>query len=158
MGRFRYKVTLKDETNIMSKYTAMARKTPSAPMKWLAENNLLEGRVLDFGSGRGADANTYGLESYDPYWQPDMPTGLFDTITCIYVFNVLEPQQYTSVLKQIGDKLVDGGKLYLAVRRDIKSERKGRGCIQRPVRFPFMSVKKTSNYEIYMLLNDKSET
>ncbi len=44
----------------MTKDTAIARKNPSLPAKWLNKTGLLDnGARLDFGCGRGQDAFTY---------------------------------------------------------------------------------------------------
>ena len=61
----------------MSQLTAPLRDDPSAPMLYLAEQNLLQGRVLDYGCGHGFDADYYDLCGYDPYLRPKMPTGRF---------------------------------------------------------------------------------
>lgn len=118
-------------------------------MRWLHDAGLLVGRVLDFGCGRGRDAAEFNLESYDPHWQPDMPTGKFDTITCIYVLNVVAPESMGDIIKRIKDRLVFGGKAYSSVRRDIKTDHKGRGCIQRNVELNMISRRKTARYQIY---------
>ena len=134
----------------MSQFTAIKRNKPSAPMRWLQRNSLLVGRTLDFGCGRGMDASTYDLEAYDPYWRPEMPTGLFDTIVCIYVLNVVTILQSGGIIEQIKEKLEPGGKAYFAVRRDLKRARKGRGCIQRRVMLAFPSVREVGSYQIYV--------
>lgn len=134
----------------MNQFTAMKRSKPSAPMKWLHDSELLVGRSLDFGCGRGRDAAEFNLEAYDHYWRPDMPTGKFDTITCIYVLNVVTIQQSGGIIEQVKDKLLPGGKAYFAVRRDLKRARKGRGCIQRNVKLNMPSIRATSSYEIYV--------
>ena len=139
----------------MSRFTAIKRNKPSAPMKWLHTNGYLIGRTLDFGCGRGMDAATYSLEAYDPYWCPDMPTGKFDTITCIYVLNTVPIDKSACIIEQIKDKLEPGGKAYFAVRRDFKKKKKGRGCIQRCVKLNFPSIRKSSTYEIYEYMEDK---
>ena len=72
--------------------TAIERKKVSAPMKFLEDEGHLEGRVLDYGCGRGFDAGALGLESYDPYFFPEVPKGKFDTITCNYVLNVVDEE------------------------------------------------------------------
>ncbi len=134
----------------MSQFTAIKRAKPSAPMRWLHSNGLLVGRTLDFGCGRGMDASCFDLEAYDPYWRPDMPTGLFDTIACIYVLNVVTLEQSGGIIEQLKDKLNPGGKAYFAVRRDLKRARKGRGCIQRRVTLSLASVREVSSYQIYV--------
>ena len=72
--------------------TAIARRGPSAPMKWLDAHGLIVGRTLDYGCGRGRDAETYGVERFDPHYAPAMPAGWFRTIVCNYVLNVIEAE------------------------------------------------------------------
>jgi len=133
----------------VSKFTAIKRNKLSAPMKWLKENSLLVGRVLDFGCGRGFDAQFLSLEAYDPHWGFDLPTGKFDTITCIYVLNVVDEFTQWGILAQIKGLLSLGGKAYVAVRRDIKENTQGRGCIQRVVKLNRPSYIRAPNFEIY---------
>jgi len=133
----------------LSYKAARKRQRSSIPMRYLYSLGLLKGRVLDFGCGYGFDVEYYNIEGYDPHFFPEMPTGLFNTIACIYVLNTLDEQKQYSVIDQVVDKLVVGGVAYFAVRRDIKKDKQGRGCIQRCVKLPFKSIKKTSGYEIY---------
>lgn len=72
--------------------TAISRKSPSAPMMYLAKMGLLKGKMLDYGCGRGYDADAFGMAKYDPFWFKcdDFCAGEFDTITCNYVLNVIE--------------------------------------------------------------------
>jgi SAM-dependent methyltransferase len=95
---------------------------------------LLVGRVLDFGCGKEFDANELGAEKYDPYFQPVMPEGWFDTIFCHYVLNVVKPLTEQVILRDIADKLNPHGKAYITVRRDIKTEGvTSKGTFQRNV-------------------------
>ena len=56
--------------------TAIKRNKLSAPMRYLSENNLLKGDLLDYGCGRGDDADLLSMDKYDP------PIVLsYDTIT-----------------------------------------------------------------------------
>ena len=86
--------------------TAIARKNPSAPMKWLCANDCLVGDILDYGCGKGKDVewlnarcDEEGLEGqhvigFDPYYAPNTivngMANVFDTITCNFVLNVIE--------------------------------------------------------------------
>ncbi len=102
--------------------TAIARKSPSVPMKRLATAGRLVGRMLDYGCGRGCDARTYGMDSYDPHFQPVMPDGTFETITCNYVLNVIASEsERESVLRDIRSRLSAGGCAYITVRNDRKA-------------------------------------
>ena len=85
----------------MSHFTAIKRTAPSVPMRWLDSESLLVGRVLDFGCGRGFDAKHYGIESYDPHWQPNLARGPFNTVTCIYVLNTIEPAEIATTLDKV---------------------------------------------------------
>jgi len=90
------------------------------------------GRCLDYGCGRGRDADTYVLEGYDPAWRPQRPTGTFDTILCTYVLNVVDEVVQEAILDDLKGLLSPGGKAYISVRRDLPREGKqGRGCWQR---------------------------
>lgn len=101
--------------------TAITRKKPSAPMQRLASSYLLLGRVLDYGSGKGFDADHFGIERFDPHYSPDMPEGLFETIVCNYVLNVIEsPETRAVVLREILSKLTETGLAYITVRNDAK--------------------------------------
>ena len=102
--------------------TAIARTTASQPMKRLYELGRLYGRALDYGCGRGYDADEFGMDRYDPHYQPVKPEGLFATITCNYVLNVIESHEARmTVLRDIQARLVPGGKAYITVRADKKA-------------------------------------
>lgn len=99
--------------------TAIKRKDVSAPMRQLATDGLIINRALDYGCGWGCDAETYGMESYDPHYQPIMPMGLFKTITCNYVLNVIESNiERLKVLTDIQRRLELQGVAYITVRND----------------------------------------
>lgn len=108
-------------TQLNSYKTATSRvdRRPSLPMQRLAEDGLLNGRMLDYGCGKGIDAEFYGMESFDPHFQPDMPPGKFETITCNYVLNVIEcPMSRYNVLLSIRFRLTTNGLAYITVRND----------------------------------------
>jgi len=105
--------------------TAMSRKNLSAPMKEILTiaGNIKGKRCLDFGCGRGQDADILRWEKYDPNWGPvEIPQGHFDYITCIYVLNVLPPEEWDGVINTIRTLLAPGGKAYIAVRGDITEQ------------------------------------
>ena len=133
----------------MSKYTAVVHKRPGVPMRWLHKKGLLKGRVLDYGCGRGFDADYYGLCSFDPYWRPRQPRGTFDTITCHYVLNVVTLKVQECIIERIRSLLRPNGKAYFTVRRDFKEDYEGKGCIQRLIYLPFKSIRKNSRLEMY---------
>jgi SAM-dependent methyltransferase len=111
--------------------TAKARKTISAPMKYLSEQGLLVGIKLDYGCGKGFDADHFGMYKYDPFYtggKIKSHEGLevardaihFDVITSNYVFNVIEdPTIRQYALDVITGLLKPGGKAYITVRRDV---------------------------------------
>jgi len=112
-----------EPTEDKSHLTAISRKSLSSPAKWLLDNNLLVGRLLDYGCGKGTDASILKANTYDPYYFQFNLTGWeFDTIYCIYVLNVLPAVKIPFVLDEIKQRLASNGIAYLVVRRDIKQE------------------------------------
>ena len=110
----------------------------------------LTGRCLDYGCGRGFDADFLGIESYDPNWRPIKPTGLFDTITCNYVLNVVTYEELCDIISDVQSMLVDGGKAFFTVRRDIKKDYSVKDYTQRVVTLPFnIFYQKPSHFIIY---------
>jgi len=104
--------------------TAITRKTLSLPMKWLEKHNMLAcnrpNRRLDYGCGKGFDADTLGFQKYDLNHFPTLPQGKFDVITCIYVLNVIpDVAERQAVCDNILDLLADCGTAYIAVRNDL---------------------------------------
>jgi len=127
--------------------TAIARKKPSRPAKWLADHLCLRGRVLDYGCGRGFDALHYDLETYDPHGFPTLPPGKFDTIVCIYVLNIVSEREQAMIIQRIKHLLAPHGHAYFAVRRD-------KACLkhQRHVTLPFRLIaEKRGAFAIYRL-------
>ena len=121
-------------------------------MRWLFDANRIQGRALDYGCGRGFDANYYGLDANDPVWRPTSIQGCYGTITCIYVLNVIEESAQENVLRQLKELLTEDGTAYIAVRRDLPKEGKpGRGCYQRYVELDAQKVRETSGYAIYAI-------
>lgn len=100
--------------------TAIKRNKISAPMQYLSQNNLLVGTMLDYGCGKGFDANYFKMFQYDTHYHPYMPVCLFDTITCNYVLNVIESDiEINTILYIIKSKLKINGIAYITVRSDI---------------------------------------
>lgn len=114
--------------------TAMKRSGPSCPAHYLAGRGRLRGRKLDYGCGRGFDASYYGMKKYDPHWFPTLPTGLFDTITCTYVLNVVGPREQGRIVKRIRELLTPNGRGYVSVRRDFRKDYRTKNATQRCVR------------------------
>jgi len=134
--------------------TAIARKSPSAPMKWLAANDRIVGRALDYGCGRGYDADAYGMESYDPHYQPFLPVGPFETVTCNYVLNVVETVVgRLQVLQAIQYNLTPTGKAYITVRNDKRALRgtTSKGTWQGHIILKLPVVRSVAGYVTYEL-------
>jgi 2-polyprenyl-3-methyl-5-hydroxy-6-metoxy-1,4-benzoquinol methylase len=113
--------------------TAIKRGMMSLPATYLLQRDLLKGRVLDYGCGRGDDVRCLNkvlgvhdwsaVVGYDPHWQPHMPDELFDTVICTYVLNViLDGDERVAVIENVLAKLKPDGHAYITVRRDITSD------------------------------------
>jgi 2-polyprenyl-3-methyl-5-hydroxy-6-metoxy-1,4-benzoquinol methylase len=132
--------------------TAITRKLPSVPARWLHKEGLLIGDCLDYGCGKGFDADYFRLDSYDPYYRNIRPSKTYDTIICIYVLNVVEEQEREEILRDIYSLLKPSGKAYIVVRRDIKKTGiTSRGTHQYDVRLNFPVIRDVSNYTIYSI-------
>lgn len=99
--------------------TALRRTRPSRAAALLVERGLVRGRVLDYGSGLGYDAEHFGWDAYDPYYRPRAPTGPYDTVLCTLVLNVLSRRNRAAVIDRIRALLADDGRAYLAVARNL---------------------------------------
>jgi len=127
--------------------TAILRKPPPEPLTWLYKHGLLRGRVLDYGSGR---QHWYDTDYYDPHWAPKPPFGLYDTIVCNYVLNVVDEDTQEDVIRKVKALLKPGGTAYFTVRRDLPKEGKqGRGVWQRYVELNMPTLHKNATREIY---------
>jgi SAM-dependent methyltransferase len=146
--------------NPYSYLTAKQRDSISMPARFLFSNNLIRGKILDFGCGFGKDvevlkAKGLDIEGYDPHHFPKMPRQKFDTILCFYVLNVLMPEEQTEVLMNVSRYLQPGGRAYFSVRRDIVHEGfrthvlHGKPVYQCNVRLPYKSIFLNENSEIY---------
>jgi len=157
MGTFKFDGNISIEEAIKrhkgTKNTAIPRKAPSRPMRLLYERDLLIGRMLDYGCGRGTDAKFFGMEAYDPFWQKEKPSGLFDTITCHFVLNVVDTEVRQFIINDITGLLKQGGNAYFTVRRDMKESYnvQNRGYSQSLVVLSLLSIEKNTSYEIYKM-------
>ena len=121
--------------------TAMARVAPSAPTRFLYEQQLIRGPVLDFGSGGGNDAQWLrrkglSVTEYDPNFVgvDRLPDGKFATVLAIYVLNVLPKSHEAKLLKRIGSRVRPDGSAFVAVRKDVTRAGETSRGYQRPVR------------------------
>lgn len=148
------------KVNINSHLTAKERDKMSYPTRVLFEKGLIKGKVLDFGCGFGKDVEELknkgvSIHSYDPHYFPDYPTNKYDTIICVYVLNVLLPQDQSKVLFEISQLLNYGGKAFFAVRRDVAHpgfrmhKMHKEKTYQCNVVLPFKSLIKTDTFEVY---------
>ena len=111
--------------NPNSHLTAKERDRVSYPTRWLFNQGLIKGEVLDYGCGFGKDveflnSKNHNCSGYDPFYAPEYPEKKFDTIICNYVLNVLLPEEQADVLMSVSELLKPTGKAYFAVRRDLK--------------------------------------
>lgn len=151
---------MKQQKNQFSHLTAIERNYLSFPAQLLLNQNLLQGKILDFGCGFGNDVKIlhqkgFDITGYDPYYFPEYPENKFDTIICFYVLNVLFPEEQTNVLMEISHLLKPGGKAYYAVRRDIKKEGFREHYVHKKptyqciVKLPFTSVCLDEHRQVY---------
>jgi ATP adenylyltransferase len=146
--------------NPHSHLTVKERSEPSFPVRHLLLANLIHGRVLDFGSGLGEDVvflhhKGFDVSGYDPHYAPDPPQEKFDTILCLYVLNVLLPEEQAHVLMAVSELLAPTGRAYFAVRRDIQRDgfrthvKHGVSVYQCNVKLPYLSILRSRHCEIY---------
>lgn len=134
--------------------TAISRSVMSTPARYLNEHSLLKGRALDFGCGKGKDAQELGIEGYDPHYRPAKPQGQFDTIMCNFVLNVIEDSaERQIVLHEIMSLLSDDGVAYVSVRNDRKNLNgwTKKGTWQGFIELDLPVVKRTSTFVMYRL-------
>lgn len=114
--------------------------------------------ALDYGCGRGDDAEALGMSKYDPHYFPNKEplNQKYDLVTCNYVLNVVDPNGQEIILNRIRDLLVPGGTAYISVRRDIKQEGfTTKGTFQRNVVLDLpVVVEKKKHFCIYKLTNN----
>lgn len=137
-----------------SHLTAISRNKMSGPMRRLVADGLVKGRAMDFGCGRGFDADALGIDSYDPHYNPTLPVGDFHTITCNFVLNVIETiEGKRAVLAKIDRRLSSDGYAYIAVRNDKKSLKgfTSKGTWQDRTVLSLPVVAKTSGFTIYRM-------
>jgi ubiquinone/menaquinone biosynthesis C-methylase UbiE len=133
--------------------TAISRSKPSSPMRNLALAGKLYGRMLDYGCGKGFDADYYNMTKYDTHYQPTFPEGEFDVITCNYVLNVIQGlMERMEVIANIYRLLAPTGKAYITVRRDVEGEViTKKGTFQKDIYLNLPILWENSNFCTYVL-------
>ena len=113
------------------------------------------GGQLDYGCGRGYDADNLGMVKYDPHYFPnqDVLRARYTHVTCNYVLNVVDLPTQVEILQKINDLLLDNGVAYITVRRDVKKDGfTSKGTYQRNVILDLPIVKEVrGQYCIYRL-------
>jgi SAM-dependent methyltransferase len=143
-----------------SHLTAIKRTKLSAPMRFLKEEGYLQGSHLDYGCGKGSDANILNIERYDPYWFNVPLVDTYDTITCLYVLNVIpDLSERATVLHELHRLLKPDGVAYIAVRRDRFTEGwTSRGTWQGHVVLNLETVHiANGRFQIYKLTKDSKD-
>lgn len=105
----------------MTHKTAIQRTKLSLPARYLSREGLLRGRCLDYGCGRGFDADNLCIRGYDPYWRPYKNVLIpqyYHTVMCNYVLNVVGEAEREDILDEIFWLLAPNGIAYISVRRD----------------------------------------
>ena len=132
---------------------AIRRETVSQTARFLDERRLLRGRVLDYGCGFGFDADHFGWEAYDPHYRQKPPEGLFDTVVCNHVANMLTRDSRQELFRTLQALLAPQGKAYVSVSRKIPKAGKValRKRIQNYVVLTLPSLFRDGELEIYRL-------
>jgi ATP adenylyltransferase len=132
---------------------AIRRATVSKTAQFLVEHGLIRGRVLDYGCGFGFDADHFGWEAYDPYYRQKLPEGVFDTVVCNHVANMLTRDSRCKLYESIRNLLAPQGRAYLSVSRKIPVAGKiaMRKRIQNHVVLTLPSVFRDEEMELYRL-------
>ncbi len=132
---------------------AVRRETVSATALVLVERKLVKGRTLDYGCGFGFDADHFGWEAFDPYYRQNNPVGVFDTIICNHVANMLTRASRAALFEEIERLLAARGNAYISVTRKIPEIGKAgiRQRIQNYVVLSLPSLHRDDDMEIYRL-------
>ena len=134
--------------------TAIKRKSLSLPCCYLRDEAKLSDPILDYGCGRGFDADALFAEKYDPHYFPTRPVGQFNTIYCNYVLNVIEDAENRyRVIADIYSLLAPKGVAYISVRNDRKrlNGLTAKGTWQGYVELDLPVEKKCAGYVMYRL-------
>lgn len=112
--------------------TAIKRKALSSPAKYLFNKYpftfLGNKKWLDYGCGHGYDADSLGIDKYDPYYFPQLETEFYDGylqydyIMCNFVLNTIpDAEERYKVIDCLTDLLAPGGVAYISVRNDTQN-------------------------------------
>ena|ERR1035437_4440765 len=136
-------------TNKKSHLTAIIRNKVSRPMRELASKII--GPALDYGCGRGFDADHFNMDKYDPHYFPEVKAKKYKTITCNYVLNVVDLKTAADIIIKVRKLLRKNGTAYFTVRRDsFKEGFNSKGTFQRFVTLSWPIVKEVPGaYVIY---------
>lgn len=126
----------------MSAKTAINRKEPSSPIKFLCKNGLIAGRVLHSGRGRDVLGTELlkecsdSVDEYDPTYCPNTETfqEVYDVVVQCYVLNTLpvDSDDFNACLNQLRKNTSEFGVCYIAVMGNSyspKGENIGNGVI-----------------------------
>lgn len=132
---------------------AIRHSTVSFGAQWLVEHGHVFGRVLDFGSGFGSDADHFNWEAYDPHYRQRELSTDYDTVVCNHVLNMLTQKSRSEAIRRIQNLLSQCGTAFLIVPRNIPSEGKValRKRIQNYVILSLPTVYVDGKLEIYQL-------
>jgi len=115
--------------------TAIHRKGPSAPCRWLYKHGYIcngyidpatmrERAGLDYGCGHGADCDFLGWLGWDPVHRRAgayLVDAQFRAVTCTYVLNVIRGKgRRAGILRHLDHITEQGGDIFVTVRRDLK--------------------------------------
>lgn len=132
---------------------APERTSLSKTASLLVDRGFVRGRVLDYGCGMGFDADQLGWCSFDPYYRPRRPEGVFDTIVVNHVVNILTRGSREALFAEIRNLLADDGVAYISVARNIPTAGKAgpRKRIQNYVVLTLPTVFADNEEEIYRM-------
>lgn len=104
---------------------AIPRKKPATPITWLIKNNLINGNILHYGSGKdtpGTQAlSQIGMVTeYDPNI-PDISDSKvllqkYDSVVSCFVLNCLQPEDRFSAINDISKALPSIGSAFIGIR------------------------------------------
>ena len=139
--------------------TAIGRRALSSPSRWLRAHKLVHQPCLDYGCGRGSDADRLGCACYDPGLQPKAQNvaalqSQYRTILVHYVLNTV-PSASTraKILADVRKLLLPGGAAYVAVRTDKRAlrGRTSRGTWQGEITLPGKPFARGSGWVMWKL-------